>query len=520
MLWTSAKNYVPLYGSQEQYDKASILDILDNEKVPFKIETDTGNIMVPQSKLADARITLAARGITAAMPEGLAGINDRINMGTSQFMESMQYQHALEGELARSIIHMEGVRNARVHLAVPRRTLFIGRTEEKAAASVMLELTPGHTLAPYQVEAIINLVAGSVPGLDATAIAVVDQRGTLLSADIGDNAVVGRDTDKKLAFIDRIERAIEQSANSMLVPILGQGNFRIRVSSDVDFSVVEETREVIDPDSVIKVESIRSDTMLDQLAMGIPGSLANRPPLPVAEGTEAENNQRTSERNETNRQFENGRAVTHTKYEVGRLRSMSLSVLVNDAVAADESGWTPQRLEQLGEMVKTATGFQLERGDAFNITSFRFVEPADIAEYSAINWWQRPEVLEYARYLIGALLGLALIIFGIRPLVQNLTASRSLSEADEPESEHEILGDGAFDSQDVQLSGKNAANLLVSDDAENDQVSPFDAIRLPQLGSEFAEQITHMQLLASKESDRVAAVIRHWIEKENVSESS
>ena len=508
ILWTSAKNYVPLYGNQEHYDKAGILEILDKEQVAFRIDTDTGNIMVPQDRLADARITLAARGIKAAMPEGLSTIGDKVTMGTSQFMESMQYQHALEGELARTIITMDGVRNSRVHLAVPKRSLFIGRQEEKSAASVMVDLAPGYELKPTQVEAIVSLIAGSVPGLDPRKVSVVDQSGKLLTGDLYDEAPIGKETDKKLAFIQKLERNIEQRAAIMLLPILGEGNYRIQVSSDVDFSVVEETREAIDPASVVRSESIKTDTMQDQLAMGIPGSLANQPPLP-ADQQGGDDNQRTSERNESSRQFDNGRAVTHTKFEVGRLKSMSVSVLVNEAASAD-TGWSEAQLQQLGEMVKTATGFQAERGDQFNITSFGFVAPAETAGVQGgLPWWQLPEVKEYARYVFGSLIALALILFGVRPLVNHLISGKKQREPDA------VSPFASADDTPSLLSAKADARAVEETAAAADDMPQpgFNAINLPQVGSEFAEQISHMQLLASKESDRVTAVIKYWVER-------
>lgn len=511
ILWTSAKNYVPLYGNQEHYDKAGILEVLDKEKVAFRIDTDTGNIMVPQDRLADARITLAARGIKAAMPEGLSTIGEKVTMGTSQFMESMQYQHALEGELARTIITMDGVRNSRVHLAVPKRNLFVGRQEEKSAASVMVDLAPGYELKPTQVEAIVSLISGSVPGLDPRKVSVVDQRGKLLTGELYDDAPIGKETDKKLAFIQKLERNIEQRAAIMLLPILGDGNYRIQVSSDVDFSVVEETREVVDPASVMRSESIKTDTMLDQLAMGIPGSLANQPPLPANQQAD-DNNQRTSERNESSRQFDNGRAVTHTRFEVGRLKSMSVSVLVNEAAAGD-TGWTQPQLQQLGEMVKTATGFQAERGDQFNITSFGFVAAELSGELQAgLPWWQLPEVKEYARYVFGSLIALALILFGVRPLVNHLISGKKQRE---PETDHAYatLPDEPLAALNAQANVKNTADSS-ADAAQSDIPQPgFNAINLPKIGSEFAEQISHMQLLASKESDRVTAVIKYWVER-------
>ena len=526
ILWTSAKNYVPLYGSQEHYDKAGIVEILDKEQFPFRIDTDSGNIMVPQDRLADARITLAARGIKAALPEGMAAMNGKVTMGTSQFMESMQYQHALEGELARTIITMDGVRNARVHLAIPKRNLFVGRQEEKSAASVMVDLAPGYNLKPEQVEAIVSLVAGSIPGLDSRQVSVVDQRGKLVSGDLFDTTPVGKETDKKLAFIEKVERNIEERASIMLLPIVGDGNYRIQVSADVDFNVVEETRESLDKESVLTSEMQKTDSMQDQLAMGIPGSLANQPPVPNPQDPNAQpadENQRNSQRNEMNKKYDTGKAVTHTRYEIGRIRSQSVSVLVNDTAATAPEGegktWTPEQLAQLGEMVKTATGFNAERGDKFNISSFGFVKYDPAAELEGMAWWQLPEVKEYSRYVVGGLLGLALIIFGVRPLVNHLT-SRKNKELTPINTYGAGSAGGNAAGSAAQLHGSDAAVLenpgsaaMAGNTSAQSGAGTAHPIELPQVGSEFAEQVSHLHLLANRESDRVTAVIKYWIER-------
>tara|TARA_B100002049_G_scaffold233845_1_gene215225 strand:- start:2609 stop:4336 length:1728 start_codon:yes stop_codon:yes gene_type:complete len=516
ILWTSAKNYVPLYGNQESYDKANILEILDKEQIVFRIDNDTGNILVPQEKLADARITLAARGIKASMPEGVDNLSAKVSMGTSQFMESMQYQHALEGELARTIINMQGVRNARVHLAIPKRSLFIGREEQKSAASVMVDLAPGHELKAEQVEAIISLIIGSVPGLNPRDVSVVDQRGKLLSGDLFDTTPVGKESDKKLAFIEKVERNIEQRAEIMLLPILGEGNFRIQVSTDVDFSVVEETREAVDPQGVLKQELVKSDSRQDQFAGGIPGSLANQPPLPDQEGEEAEN-ERVSERSESSREYENGRSVTHTRFEVGRLSSMSVSVLVNEQAAATAEGWSQEGLNSLGEMVKTATGFNEQRGDQFNITSFAFVEAKPFVPSDGLQWWQMPEIREYARYIFGTFISLMLIFFAVRPLVNHLIKGKTTASTPS-ENEQEKLAAAKSDAYERQSTPLDGA---LERDSKNEQPEQEgENISLPKIGSDFEEQIAHMQLLASRETERVTSVIKYWVEQGVEVESS
>jgi flagellar M-ring protein FliF len=525
ILWTSAKNYVPLYGNQESYDKANILEILDKEEITFRIDTDSGNILVPQEKLADARITLAARGIKASMPEGIENIGSKVSMGTSQFIESMQYQHALEGELARTIINMQGVRNARVHLAIPKRTLFVGRNEQKTAASVMVDLAPGHELKAEHVEAIISLVIGSVPGLDPRSVSVVDQRGELLSGNLYDSTPIGKETDKKLAFIEKVERNIEQRASIMLLPILGEGNYRIQVSTEVDFSVVEETKEAVDPQNVLKQERLKSDSTEDQFAGGIPGALANQPPLPEADGEE-DNNERISERSESSREYENGRSVTHTRYEVGRLTNMSLSVLVNEAASGSEEGWQQANLDALGQMVKTATGYNLERGDQFNITSFAFVEAKVLAPGEGLQWWQMPEVREYARYIFGLLISLVLILFGVRPLVNHLIKGKNITAPAATLVENQVNGASSehpFERQSTPLDDALEKSTTEENNTAganaNANANTNSTIALPKVGSDFEEQIAHMQLLASRETERVTSVIKYWVEQGVESES-
>jgi flagellar M-ring protein FliF len=447
------------------------------------------------------------------MPEGIENISDKVSMGTSQFIESMQYQHALEGELARTIINMQGIRNARVHLAVPKRSLFVGRTEQKTAASVMVDLAPGHELKPEQVEAIIALIIGSVPGLDSRSVSVVDQRGKLLSGDLFDTTPVGKETDKKLAFIEKVERNIEQRASIMLLPILGEGNFRIQVSSDVDFSVVEETREMVDPQNVLTQEFIKSDSTMDQLAAGIPGSLANEPPVPN-EQAEDENNERTSQRSESKRQFENGRSVTHTQFEVGRIKNMSLSVLINEQVAGTADGWSEEKLASLGEMVKKATGFNDARGDQFNITSFAFVEQKILAPGEGLEWWQMPELKEYARYIVGTLISLLLILFGVRPLVNHLIKGKS-NDANNAmaTTDNEVKSVSATERQSSPLDEAINAKSQIENLTAKEGASEHQNMSLPQIGNDFEEQIAHMQLLANKETERVTSVIKYWVEQ-------
>lgn len=496
ILWTSSRQYVPLYGKQELYDKATIIDTLEKEGIDFQLDGNSGNVLVAEDRLADARMRLAAKGVKAALPAGLDELGNISTLGTSQFMESARYMHALEGELARTIIALDPVRSARVHLAVPKRTLFVGREEQKPTASVMVDLAS--PLDQNQVEAILNLVAGSIPGMTAGAVSVVDQNGNLLSAGLGELDNPARLSGKQMDYSTRLEERMKERASAMLQPLLGMENFRVQVAADVDFSSVNETREALEGDPVLTQENAKRDSSTDSIALGIPGALTNRPPVPQnnAQGqADAEPQKAVSQREETNRRFETGRAVTHTKYAQGRLRQLSVSVLVNSA-KAPEGGWQQADLDQLSDMVKTAVGFDGARGDQFSLHSFNFAAQTKPLPMPEAQWWQEPVWQNYLRYAVGGLMVLLLILFGIRPLVRHLVRPAQAPGDDD------LL---ALDEDDSELLSQSRSRAELDDDEEELLAA------LPPPGSELEVQLKHLQLLVDKETARVAEVVKQWV---------
>ncbi|MBP6791609.1 MAG: lateral flagellar M-ring protein FliFL, partial [Aeromonas sp.] len=408
ILWTSSKNYVPLYGKQELYDTANIMEMLEKEQVPFRLEKSSGQILVPESQLAHVRMALAARGVRAAMPAGLEGLDTVTGLGTSEFMEGARYRHALEGELARTIISLDAVRSARVHLAIPKRTLFVGRDEEKPSASVMLDLQPGQSMEPGQVEAIANLVAGSISGMKPGAVTIVDQAGQLLSAELGDKAGFGKQSVQQMEYVRKLEQYIRQRASDMLYPMLGTGNFRVQIAADVNFNAVEETQQQLDPNGVVTKESNKSDKTIDALALGIPGALSNRPPEtapqtePAAEGSaaapEPAKNDTRTERQEVSKQYENSRTIVHTRYQQGRLERMNVSILLNQQ-SGPKGGWSAEQLEQIRQMVERSVGFDGVRGDQISLQVFDFTGAVPVTPPES-SWLETPYWQDSLRYLV------------------------------------------------------------------------------------------------------------------------
>ncbi len=524
ILWTSSKNYVPLYGKQELYDTANIMEMLEKEQVPFRLEKSSGQILVPESQLAHVRMALAARGVRAAMPAGLEGLDTVTGLGTSEFMEGARYRHALEGELARTIISLDAVRSARVHLAIPKRTLFVGRDEEKPSASVMLDLQPGQSMEPGQVEAIANLVAGSISGMKPGAVTIVDQAGQLLSAELGDKAGFGKQSVQQMEYVRKLEQYIRQRASDMLYPMLGTGNFRVQIAADVNFNAVEETQQQLDPNGVVTKESNKSDKTIDALALGIPGALSNRPPETApqtdqaAEGNaaapEPAKNDTRTERQEVSKQYENSRTIVHTRYQQGRLERMNVSILLNQQ-SGPKGGWSAEQLEQIRQMVERSVGFDGVRGDQISLQVFDFTGAVPVTPPES-SWLETPYWQDSLRYLVGGLLGLTLVFFGIRPLVKHLVRTQQYpdaeSEQEQDEEQEPTIGLSMRREGDDETDGTAIGKSLQQAEYKLEpQFSSLDLEALPEPGSELEVQLKHLQLLVDKDTARVAEVVRQWV---------
>ncbi|QIA64549.1 flagellar M-ring protein FliF [Vibrio astriarenae] len=520
ILWTKSVPYRALYGEAERYDSAEILDVLTQVKIAYKIDNQTGQVLVPENKLADARITLAAHGVKAQLPQGLDILDKATGLGTSQFIENARYRQGLEGELARTILAINVVNNARVHLAIPNRTLFVGINEEKPSAAVMVELLPGRTLEQQQVEAIVNLVSGSITGMPAEGVSVVDQHGNLLSADIRD----GNQARMSVQYHEiqqRTERDIVHRATDMLTPLLGMGNFRVQVSATLNFDQIEETAESLEGDPVVRSEFSLQDNSQGQLALGIPGALSNQAPV---EGEQA-NNESRNERAENSRQYDFGRKVRHTKMAQGGIEHLSVSVLLNDSVS--EQGWQQAELEQIAQMVKDSVGYIDERGDQFSLHAFNFArEPEVVAD--PMPWWHQQHNLVLIQYGLYALITLSFIFFVLRPLIKTLstspsersigeshtlavsTSAASLAAAPSPAA----IPSGKMDS-DQDLADALIDSMMgggsVENEMEGSSTSSGDLYDLPPLGSDLEVQVEHLQKLTAAESERVADVVKKWV---------
>lgn len=508
-LWRDQGAFRPLYGAGEAFPAAEVMQVLDADAIAYRLHPQSGQVLVREDQLGRARMLLTAKGVQVAVPTGYELFDKEEPLGTSQFVQDVRLKRSLEGELARTVMSLKGVDSARVHLALQEQNSFVVSKRDPAKASVMLQMAPGYKLTPEQVGAIVNLVANSVPQLDTDNVSVVDQHGVLLSRGLN----LANGPVQNWQVVDDYQQKAVGNVEEVLAPILGNGNYRISVAADIDFSQREETFQAYGESPRLRNEVLRDESVLDQLALGVPGSLSNRPvPAPeppaegepAAEGGEADvaNKAATSLRKESNRQLDYDQSVTHVKHAPFALRQQSVAVVLN-ASSAPEGGWTPEARADLEAMVKSAVGFNQARGDLLTLSVFPFT--ASEMPIEALPWWENSRLHDLAKLGVFGLISLLLLLMVVRPAVRSLT--RPAQPALPEEGNDETLALLAERSE--RLLGRHqdeigGLNVL-------GELNPLSEIRLPAPGSGLELQIEHLQMLAKNDPERVSEVIKQWI---------
>ena len=459
MLWSVGPTYSLLFSNLAAEDTAQITQALESAGIPYKLENGVGAISVPAEQIAAARLKLAAQGL----PESGGGVNAMTRdpgFGVSAFMENARYQHALETELARTIASLQNVQGARVHLAMARQSAFVSE-RRPGSASVFLQIKAGRRLDDENVQAIANLVASSIPELQASQVTVVDQSGRLLSAPETDSDTAMRD--KMFEFSHRLEESYSNRIQEMLTPLVGPGRVRAQVVAQVDMTTTESTREQFNPQSQV----VRSETTAEEAARngagqagGVPGALTNQPPQPGvalppgatpavaqsgataagakpgatpnnAEGTVVTGPDSTS-RQQT-RNYEIDRTMAYTRAPAGKVTRLSVAVLIDNLRTTAEDGKVtetplpPEQLERLTALVRDAVGFDAARGDTVNVVNSSFLGTPAIeeGELESIPFWERAWAQTLAKVLAGLVVLLIIIYSVLKPLTKGLlTAAR------------------------------------------------------------------------------------------------
>lgn len=434
VLWSWSPNYGVLYGALEEQDVSVVLDSLRQNGIEAKLDQTTGAVLVPASDIHDARIKLASMGLPKGVSAGFDSLDEKSSFGVSQFMEKARYQRALEIELARTISSLSNIKNARVHLAVPRQSVFV-RNRKKASASVVVNLFPGRSLDEGQVAAIMHMISSSVPNLDTGKVTIVDQKGALLTR--GESNQQLAKTAAQFEYVTSVEKSYIDRIERLLSPILGSESMRAQVTVDLDFTMSEQTQESFNPDA----PALRSNqTMVDQssggsVSGGVPGALSNQPPGPatapetlgVAEAAGGASS--NSHRKEINN-YELDKTISHTRFSMGRIRRLSIAVVVDDNVIVASDGAltrtmrTPEELDRLSNLVKEAVGFNAQRGDTVNVMNSSFTVPAALEPLPEIPIWEQGWAQDIAKKALGAIL-VILMLFGVLKPIMRLLATQS-----------------------------------------------------------------------------------------------
>ena len=522
LLWSRSPDYRVLFSNLEDRDGGAIITALTQMNVPYRFSENGTAILIPADRVYQARMQLAEQGLPRA---GQAGFEllDHTQFGASQFTQQVTYQRALEGELVSTIEAVHSVQKARVHLAIPRESLFV-RERQAPTASVLLTLYPGRSLSQPQVSAITWLVSSSVPNLTADNVSIIDQNGRLLTSPSGEAGVDGTQRN----FINDLEQRTVQRILTLISPLVGAGNVRAQASADIDFSQFETTSEVYRPnqkpgEAAVRSEQSSASSHTNALpAQGIPGALTNQPPAnPTADivdpqppkaaagapranaaatrandaigtgGARANSTAKQdsgSSRNDATINYEVDRTISHTKAPLGKLQRMSVAVVVN--YQRDKDGelapLDASELAKLENLAREAMGFSQQRGDSLSLINSPFNEADVVSAPLWMNPLYQRMAMDAGRYLLIALLLFVLWRKILRPLVRNVEIDKA---------------------KEIDANAASAAAEKLARETEAAAEKRASEI------SRYEDNLNTARSMAKKDPRAVAMVLRSWMGK-------
>lgn len=441
LMWSQKPDYRVLFSNFSDRDGGAIVASLQQMNIPYKFAEGGAAILVPAAQVYDARLRLASQGLPKGGSVGFELMENQ-KLGVSQFLEQVNFQRALEGELARSIQSIAAVQTARVHLALPKASVFV-RDQQKPTASVLLNLHAGRTLDQPQVNAIVHLVASSIPDLPARNVTVVDQSGSLISSPdkpAGTNVL----DPSQLKYVQELQQNIARRVESIITPIAGPGNVRAEATAEVDFSHSEQAAETYKPNQTADAAAIRSQQSSESQngartpAAGVPGALSNQPPVPATAPLIAAAPLTAAAplaapvpaQKDLTVNYEVDKTIRYVQQPMGGVKRLSVAVVVNYKRETDKAGkvtmkpLTDSEKTQITDLVKQAMGYNQERGDSLSVANSPFarIEPEAVAD---LPLWERPGALDLAitigKYLVAALVLLYLFFAQLKPMLKTLS---------------------------------------------------------------------------------------------------
>lgn len=498
VLWSQAPTYSVLFSSITPKDTTEVIQTLQRMGVKYQVNHATGSLLVENDRVAQARIELAAEGFPKGSGVGFELLQQDESIGTSSFLQNARYHRAKEEELARTINTIAAVRNTRVHLALPKETVFI-RDQKQARASVMLELASGHSLPKRHIVAITHLVASSISDLSIDDVTIVDSNGNLLTGNSETDELTIAETE--FAYSRKLEQHFIQRIENILIPIVGEKKIRAQVIADVDFTRTESTSETFAPDPT----AVRSEQRFEEQSVGsnpnagIPGALSNEPPVAgkAPENTAGQQaNTAGSERSPSKNQkrstlnFEIDRTINHTKKSPTLLKRLSVAVVIDDKTSLDKDGkvvrtkYTADEIQKMTDLVREAIGFSVLRGDSVNVVNSAFADLQALETLPDIPLWEQDWFWSSVKQTIGGLAVLLLVFGVLKPTIRSLANYHPAKEAENEE--------GDLNDDQLTLTGADGVALL-------DQ-SPV-----------YENDLVAAKSLAADEPKRVAQVVKEWI---------
>lgn len=424
-----------LFSGLSDADKAAAAEALAQAKIDSHIDTQTGTLTVAEDDYYKARMLLASQNLPKATPGGYA-ILDQLPMGVSRAVEGERLRQARETELARSIQEIEGVTEARVHLAMPENTVFV-RDNAAPSASVIVRLAANQSLSEAQVRSIVNLVASSVPGMKPDAVTIVDGAGTLLTKPGGAGALGA--SDERIDFQRRVETKYREQLTQLLTPLVGAGNFSAEVQAEVNLDETQATREAYGKEGALRAEQGNwTGNQSDPAAAGgIPGALSNTPPpaaqvkagaaaapTPGAPAPAAPTPLKQSD--QFSRAYELDKEISVTRAVPGGLKRLSVAVVLREPEGAKPR--TPQEIAQITDLVRAAVGYDAARNDQVTVISRKF---AGASEENKAPWYEAGWFPVLARNLTALVIALLVIFVGLKPMLRMFAKKREESAESE-----------------------------------------------------------------------------------------
>ncbi|MEJ7137386.1 flagellar basal-body MS-ring/collar protein FliF [Amphibiibacter pelophylacis] len=524
LVWQARGDYSVLFSGLDDKSAGDVVAQLGTLNVPYRIGAG-GAVLVPATQVHELRMKLASAGLPKSATVGFE-LMDAVKFGQTQTQERINIQRALEGELTRTIGSLDAVESARVHIALPNQNGFF-REQQKPSASVMLNLRPGRTLDPTQLAGIVHLVASSVPELSTKAVSVIDQTGTLLTAD-PDADGQGALSDRQLKYSHQVEDVFLKRIQAIIEPLVGKDNYRATVTADIDFSQSEQTSEEFRPNQTPDSAAVRSSSSVvdstgagSGTAAGVPGATSNQPPVPAtapvtgaaqplqaAPGNGAASGAASGPgRRENTTNYELDKTVRVTRNATGLVRKVNAAVVLNQPSKTDAKGNVtsepvPQaEIDRITSLVQEAIGFDSKRGDSVKVMSAPFRTDPGLAPDDT-PLWQQPWLLDTLRSAVVPLVlgGIALALFlgVVRPIVKATVRERAASAP-------------------AQASGTPGGLLsaVVDDDAPPGR--PDEPLRLGIEGpldgptQNAAERLLAIRQLAKDNPAAVANIVREWV---------